>query len=130
MLGDLEGRRTDVDLDQLSPWMEPALLAMEGRFESFTLGRKISIERVKEIYRLFRKHGFRIAGLHSFDADLTDAQLAEKRRLAEALRSDPALLARTVARAAAQIADIPIASKGVRPDRVSRWLPASWRRQG
>jgi predicted amino acid dehydrogenase len=108
---------------------ETCLLAMDGRFEDYTIGRDLDMERVKEIYRLFRKHGFRIAGLHSFDADLTGAQLAEKRRLAEALRSDPALLARTVARAAAQIADIPVASKGVRPDRVSRWLPASWLRR-
>ncbi len=108
---------------------ETCLLAMDGRFEDYTIGRDLDMERVKEIYRLFRKHGFRIAGLHSFDADLTDAQLADKRRLAEALRSDPALLAQTVARAAAQIADIPVASKGVRPDRVSRWLPASWLRR-
>ena len=41
---------------------ETALLAMEGRFEDYTLGRNIEIERVKEIYRLFKKHGFKLAG--------------------------------------------------------------------
>src|SRR6185436_19789131 len=45
---------------------EAALLAMEGRFEDYTLGRDIEVDRVKEIYRLFRKHGFAIAGLRSF----------------------------------------------------------------
>ena len=39
---------------------ETALLAMEGRFEDYTLGRNIEIERVKEIYRLFKKHGFKL----------------------------------------------------------------------
>ena len=28
---------------------------MEGRFEDYTLGRNIEIEKVKEIYRLFKK---------------------------------------------------------------------------
>jgi hypothetical protein len=38
---------------------------MEGRFEDYTLGRNITMERVKEIYRLFKKHQFRIAELRS-----------------------------------------------------------------
>ena len=42
---------------------ETALLAMEGRFEDYTLGRNITMERVKEIYRLFKKHGYRLGGL-------------------------------------------------------------------
>ena len=37
---------------------------MEGRFEDYTLGRNIKIERVKEIYHMFRKHDFQIAGIH------------------------------------------------------------------
>ena len=45
---------------------EAALLAMEGRFECFTLGRDVAPEQVKEIYRLFRKHGFQIAPLRTF----------------------------------------------------------------
>ncbi|MCA9959148.1 MAG: hypothetical protein KC443_08940, partial [Anaerolineales bacterium] len=45
---------------------ETALLAMEGRFEDYTLGRNITIERVKEIYHLFKKHQFQLAGLRSF----------------------------------------------------------------
>ncbi len=65
---------------------ETALLAMEGRFEDYTLGRNISVERVKEIYRLFKKHQFQIAGLRSFDKFITDEDLQEKRAWAEKYR--------------------------------------------
>jgi predicted amino acid dehydrogenase len=92
---------------------EAALLAMEGRFESFTLGRDVDPEKVKEIYRLFRKHGFQIAPLRTFGAPLTDALVAEKNALAEDLRRDPARLQRVRAEAAARIARIPPRAKGV-----------------
>ena len=55
---------------------ETALLAMEGRFEDYTLGRNITMERVKEIYRLFKKHDFQIAGLRSHDEYVTDEMVA------------------------------------------------------
>lgn len=92
---------------------EAALLAMEGRFEDYTLGRDIKLDRVKEIYRLFQKHGFRLAGLRSFGHYVSDEELATKRALAEDLRSDPVLLARTRAEAAERLAKIPPSSKGV-----------------
>lgn len=62
---------------------ETALLAMEGRFESFTLGRSIDIERVQEIYRLFKKHQLKLSGLRSYGQFLTDADIAKKRAAAE-----------------------------------------------
>lgn len=68
---------------------ETALLAMEGRFEDYTLGREIEIERVKEIYRLFKKHGLQLSGLRSNDRFLTDEDIAQKRELAEDLRRHP-----------------------------------------
>lgn len=68
---------------------EAALLAMEGRFENFTLGRNIEMERVKEIYRLFKKHGLQLEGLRSFGKYVSDEEIAVKRRLADELRSDP-----------------------------------------
>ena len=70
---------------------ETALLAMDGRFVDYTLGRNIEIERVKEIFKLFQKHQFRIAGLRSFGRYVTDVDVAQKRELAEQLRADPAL---------------------------------------
>jgi len=93
---------------------ETALLAMEGRFESYTLGRKIDMDKVKEIYRLFKKHEFHIAGLRSFGKLLTDADFAAKRRLAAELTASPERLARTRAEVSARIAEMPVEAKGVR----------------
>jgi predicted amino acid dehydrogenase len=61
---------------------ETALLAMEGKFEDYTLGRSIEMDRVKEMYRLWHKHGLQLAGLRSFGVYVTDEMIAEKRRLA------------------------------------------------
>ncbi len=93
---------------------ETALLAMEGRFEDYTLGRNISVERVKEIYRLFKKHDFQIAGLRSFDEFITDEDLLQKRALAEQYRADPELFSRVAATAAAKIQTMPVMAKGVK----------------
>jgi predicted amino acid dehydrogenase len=92
---------------------EAALLAMEERFECFTLGRDVAPARVKEIYRLFRRHGFRIAPLRSFGELLTDELVAGKRARADELNRDPALFERVKAEAAARIAKIPPRAKGV-----------------
>lgn len=92
---------------------ETALLAMEGRFEDYTLGRNITIERVKEIYRLFKKHQFQLAGLRSFGKDITDADIEKKRELADKLRNDPELFRRVKLGGGAKLAEIPPMSKGV-----------------
>jgi predicted amino acid dehydrogenase len=92
---------------------ETALLAMEGRFESFTLGRNIDMQRVKEIYRLFKKHDFKIAGLRSFGKVLSEEDFAEKRRLAAELASDPDRLARKRIEVSERIAEMPVEAKGV-----------------
>ena len=92
---------------------EAALLAMEERFECFTLGRDVQPARVKEIYRLFRRHKFKIAPLRTFGQLLTDELVEEKRARAEELLRDPQLLQRVKAEAAAQIAKIPPRAKGV-----------------
>lgn len=54
---------------------ETITLALEGRYESYSLGRRLSIERVEEIARLAEKHGFQLAGLMSFGRPVTDAQI-------------------------------------------------------
>jgi len=96
---------------------ETSLLAMEGRFEDYTLGRNISPEQVKEIYRLFRKHGYRLAPLRSFEEYITEEQIMHKRRLAEELRADPELFARRKAEAKERLKSIPEMAKGVRAAR-------------
>jgi hypothetical protein len=92
---------------------EAALLAMEERFECFTLGRDVAPERVKEIYRLFRRHGFQIAPLRTFGKLLTDELIAEKRTRTEELLRDPALFERVKSEAAGKMARIPPRAKGV-----------------
>lgn len=107
---------------------ETCLLAMEGRFEDYTLGRNIEIERVKEIYRLFKKHDFKLAGLRSHGKYITAADVAAKRARAEELRAlqraDAQAYARTIQAAGAALAKIPKASKGVKSSRgdMKKWL--------
>ncbi len=93
---------------------ETALLAMEGRFEDYTLGRNITIERVKEIYRLFKKHQFQLAGLRSFDEFISEEEFARKRALADRYRHDPDLFAQVQAEAAQKLKSIPVEAKGVK----------------
>jgi hypothetical protein len=101
---------------------ETALLAMDGRFEDYTLGRNIEIERVKEIYRLFKKHGFRLAGLRSFGHPLTREDFERKQALAERLRTDPAYFAKVRAEASVRLKAIPPAAKGVQARQRVPWL--------
>jgi len=54
---------------------ETMVLALEGRYESYTLGREITVEQVEEIARLARKHGFRLGGFRSFERAITDEQI-------------------------------------------------------
>ena len=102
---------------------ETCLLAMEGRFEDYTLGRNITIERVKEIYRLFKKHQFQLAGLRSHGEYVREDDLAIKRILADRYRRDPQYFARVRAESAAKLSLIPASSKGVQggSSSASKW---------
>ena len=92
---------------------ETALLAMDGRFEDYTLGRNITMDRVKEIYKLSLKHQFKLAGLRSFGKYVTDEDIAAKRALADRYRSDPEYFAKVRAEAEAKLQDIPVYAKGI-----------------
>lgn len=80
---------------------ETAVLAMEGRFENFTLGRNIEMEKAKEMYRLFQKHGLQLEGLRSFGRYVTGEEVAHKRALADDLRQHPEKLEALIAQARA-----------------------------
>lgn len=54
---------------------ETMILALEGRLECFTLGRDLTVEQVDEISRLAKKHGFRLAGLRSFERPLSEEKI-------------------------------------------------------
>ena len=55
---------------------ETMMLALEGRIESFTLGKEVSLQQVQTTQELARKHGFRLAGFRSFERALTDDEIA------------------------------------------------------
>ncbi len=80
---------------------ETTLLAMEGRFEHYTLGREIELERIEEIDALYHKHGCRLSAFRSHGQFLSQEAMAEKRELAAALRQDKGRLARMQQQAAA-----------------------------
>lgn len=46
---------------------ETMLLALSGRFEPFSLGRDLEVEKIEEIERLAEEYGFKLAGLRSFE---------------------------------------------------------------
>jgi predicted amino acid dehydrogenase len=66
---------------------ETMILALEGRFEDYTLGKDIALERVNEITAMARKHGFRLSGFRSFEHEVTDEQIERVRRNARARRA-------------------------------------------
>lgn len=54
---------------------ETMILSLEGRYENFTLGREISVAQVEEISSLAAKHGFRLAGLRSFERAISPQEI-------------------------------------------------------
>ncbi len=66
---------------------ETIVLALEGRFENFTVGRAIEWEKVREIYRLGLKHGMKLAAISGVNGVFSDADIAHVRELALAARA-------------------------------------------
>lgn len=54
---------------------ETILLALEGRYESFSLGRNLTVAQVDEISSLAAKHGFKLAGLLSLEKVISRNQV-------------------------------------------------------
>ncbi len=61
---------------------ETILLALEPRYENFTLGKEISLTQVEEISALARKHGFRLSGFRRFERAISDAEVDRIRHAA------------------------------------------------
>jgi fatty aldehyde-generating acyl-ACP reductase len=59
---------------------ETIALALEGRFEDYTLGKHITRERVDEITNIAEKHGFRLSGFRSFEREVTPQQIEAVRQ--------------------------------------------------
>jgi len=61
---------------------ETMALALEGRYESYTLGADVRLDRVEEIARIARKHGFRLAGFRRFERAIGDEEVERIRKRA------------------------------------------------
>lgn len=61
---------------------ETIVLALEGRFENYTVGRQIEWEKVREIYQLGLKHGMRLAAISGVNGVFSDEDIARVRELA------------------------------------------------
>ena len=66
---------------------ETIALALEGRFEDYTLGKHLTRERVEEIGAIAKKHGFRLSGFRSFEREVTPQHIETVRRNAKNARS-------------------------------------------
>ena len=54
---------------------ETMALALDGRYESYTLGKDITVEQVMAIGHMARRHGFKLGGFRSFERAVTDEQI-------------------------------------------------------
>ena len=68
---------------------ETVVLALEGRYETFTVGRNIEWEKVKEIYRLGLKHGMKLATISGVNGVYSPEDFAKVRELALAATAEP-----------------------------------------
>lgn len=68
---------------------ETALLALEGRYEAFSLSRDLSYEKVCEIDKLARKHGVRLAAVMGHTGEITEEEIELCRQHALKLREAP-----------------------------------------
>ncbi|MCK7491320.1 MAG: hypothetical protein MZW92_06065 [Comamonadaceae bacterium] len=54
---------------------ETIVLALEGRFEVFTIGREIEWQKVKEIYKMGLKHGMKLAAISGVNGVYSDQDI-------------------------------------------------------
>ncbi|MGC8667846.1 MAG: polysaccharide biosynthesis protein [Chthonomonadales bacterium] len=61
---------------------ETMALALDRRYESFTLGKEVSVAQVDEISRICRRHGFTLAGFRSFERAISEDEIRRIRAAA------------------------------------------------
>lgn len=58
---------------------ETMILAMENRFENFSLGRGLDLDKVEEIAHLANRNGFRLTGFRAFDEPISNEKIEQVR---------------------------------------------------
>ncbi|MCU0924083.1 MAG: hypothetical protein MUF16_27825 [Burkholderiaceae bacterium] len=86
---------------------ETIVLALEGRFENFTVGRAIEWQKVREIYGMGLKHGMKLAAISGVNGVFSDEDIARVRELALKARAKQARGQRRATAAASQAAPAP-----------------------
>ncbi|HUY40843.1 MAG TPA: shikimate dehydrogenase [Candidatus Dormibacteraeota bacterium] len=66
---------------------ETMVLALEQRFESYTLGRGIDLAKVIEMQAMAERCGFTLGGMRAFDAAITQEKIAATRAAARERRA-------------------------------------------
>jgi fatty aldehyde-generating acyl-ACP reductase len=83
---------------------ETIILALEGTYESYTLGRDLSVERVLHIGELAKKHGFELAGFRAFEEAVTEETITRVRENAKRTRGA------STPRASGEVQTVPVAA--------------------
>jgi predicted amino acid dehydrogenase len=65
---------------------ETIALALDRRYENFTLGKEVSVQQVDEITKICDRHGFRLDGYRSFERAVSDEEIERIRKNADAKR--------------------------------------------
>lgn len=55
---------------------ETMALTLDGRFESYTIGKDITLSQVRTIDTIAQNHGFKLGGFRSFERAVTEAEIA------------------------------------------------------
>ncbi len=63
---------------------ETMALAMENRYDSYTLGKDLRVSQVETIDDIARRHGFKLGGFRSFERAVTDDHIESIKRNARA----------------------------------------------
>lgn len=61
---------------------ETMALALEGRYEDYTIGKDITVAQAMEIRDIAARHGFRLSGFRSFEAEVSPETIAAVRERA------------------------------------------------
>jgi predicted amino acid dehydrogenase len=61
---------------------ETMALALEGRYEDYTIGKNIEVSQAEEIGAIAARHGFRLSGFRSFEKPVSEGEIAAVRQRA------------------------------------------------
>ncbi len=104
---------------------ETIVLALEGRFENFTVGRNIEWEKVREIYRLGLKHGMKLAAISGVNGPFTDADIRRVKKLALEARAANAAAAAAAAAKKAEAAKRAAAARKAKAEKAAKAATAA-----